>query len=182
MFCTGLDTHTHTCVVYFDQLLGDLRTQNLVETLKINRKRQIRGTPSGSRPAFACRPALRSRQKHVFFRSFFVDFSREITEKALKWTKKVEKWQKKVSTSFWVIAAPKSWSKYTKHTCTHFWLWLKLASIKFLVWNQRNNYWDWSYLITTSLWLIYNYFKYACHIHLKSCQLNNFFQLPLHRG
>ena len=32
--------------------------------------RQIWGTPSGSQPAFACRPALRSWQNHVFFRSF----------------------------------------------------------------------------------------------------------------
>ena len=32
---------------------------------------------------------------------------------ALKWTKKVEKMLKKVSISFWVRAAPKSWSKYT---------------------------------------------------------------------
>ena len=54
---------------------------------KINRKKTNSRYPSGSRPAFACRPALRSRQNHVFFvhfQTFFVDFSREITEKALK--------------------------------------------------------------------------------------------------
>ena len=45
----------------------------------------------------------------------FSDFTREITEKALKWTKKVKKKkdEKNVSTSYWVRAAPKSWSKYT---------------------------------------------------------------------
>ena len=55
--------------------------------LKSTEKRQFRGTPSGGRPAFACQPALRSRQNHfyfVHFQTFFVDFSREITEKALK--------------------------------------------------------------------------------------------------
>ena len=54
---------------------------------KSTKKRQFRGTPSGSRPAFACRPALRSRQNHIFlvhFHTFFVDFSREITDIALK--------------------------------------------------------------------------------------------------
>ena len=47
---------------------------------------------------FACRPALRSRQKPRFlahFQTFFSDFSCEITEKALKWTKKVKKRLKK---------------------------------------------------------------------------------------
>ena len=50
----------------------------------------------------------------VPFQTFFVDFRREITEKDLKWTKKVEKRLKNVLTRFWVRAAPKSWSKYTK--------------------------------------------------------------------
>ena len=45
---------------------------------------------------------------------FFSDFSREITEKALK--KYKNGWKtalNKVSTSFQVRAAPESWSKYT---------------------------------------------------------------------
>ena len=49
----------------------------------------------------------------LIFQTFFSDFSSETTVTALKWTKKVEKWLKKVTTSFWVPAAPKSWSKYT---------------------------------------------------------------------
>ena len=85
--------------------------------LKSTEKRQFRGTPSRSRPAFACRPALRSRQFYIFFRSFFVDFSREITKKGLKSTKKNKKGrktaEKNVSTSFRVLQAPESWSKYT---------------------------------------------------------------------
>ena len=54
---------------------------------KSTEKRQFWGTLSGSRPA------LRSKQNHVFFCSFsavFVDFSCEITEKCLKLTKKIE--------------------------------------------------------------------------------------------
>ena len=46
-------------------------------------------------------------------RTFFVDFSREITEKGFKRTKKVENGWKSSSTSFWVRSAPKSWLKYT---------------------------------------------------------------------
>ena len=89
---------------------------------KLTWKRQFRGTPSGTQPAFACWPALRSRQHHIFFvhfkmQMFFVDFSREITE-ALKLTKQSWKTaEKNVSTSFWVRATPKSWSKYTTKTC-----------------------------------------------------------------
>ena len=93
--------------------------QSWSTSLKSTEKRQFRGTPSGSRPAFACRPALRSRQFYVFFRSFFVDFSREITKKGLKSTKKNKKGrktaEKNVSTSFRVLQAPESWSKYTTH-------------------------------------------------------------------
>ena len=52
----------------------------------------------------------------IFFCSFFVDFSCEIPEKALKWTKNVKKWLKKnVLTSFRVLQASESWSKYTTH-------------------------------------------------------------------
>ena len=64
--------------------------------------------PAGNRPAFACWPPLRNRQKHisfVHFQTFFVDFSREITAKSLIWTKKVEK---SSLTSFWVSAATKT--------------------------------------------------------------------------
>ena len=73
-----------------------------LQTLKSTGKRQIRGTPSGSRPAFACRPALRSRQKHIFFRSFSDIFcwSQPWNHwKALKWTKKLKNGLKNVSTS-----------------------------------------------------------------------------------
>ena len=53
---------------------------------KSTQKSQFRGTPSGSQPAFACRPALKSTQqlkKHVFvhFQTFFVDFRHEINKK-----------------------------------------------------------------------------------------------------
>ena len=58
-----------------------------------------------------------SKKRHSFFvhfKTFFLDFRCEITEKGLKWTKKVENGPKKV---FWpalgVLAAPESWSKYT---------------------------------------------------------------------
>ena len=46
------------------------------------------------------------------FQTFFVDFSHEINEKTLKWTKIVIK-RNNFLTSFWVHAAPESWSKYT---------------------------------------------------------------------
>ena len=65
LFHTRYISHVHT-VVYFDQLSGACSTWKLVELLKINQKRRFWGTPSGSRPPFACRPALRSRQKHFF--------------------------------------------------------------------------------------------------------------------
>ena len=70
----------HATVVYFEQLSGACSTRKLVETwvdqlLHVN---QLWGV-----------------DKYMFFCSFFVDFSREITEKALKWTKKVEKRLKK---------------------------------------------------------------------------------------
>ena len=86
-------------VVYIDQLLGAARTRKLVKLLFsavfnfflfiLNlfqwfhgwNQRQFWCTPSGSRPA------LRSRQNHIFvvhFQTFFVDFSCEITEKGWK--------------------------------------------------------------------------------------------------
>ena len=71
-----------TSIVFFDHLLGAALTQKPVKTYKLTKndqnqsktdkteKSQFWGTPLGSRSAFACRPALRSRQKHVFFGSF----------------------------------------------------------------------------------------------------------------
>ena len=59
------------------------------------------------------RSGFKNKDLH-FFGSFYVDFSREITKKALKWTKKAEKRLKKnVLTSFQVLQLPESWSKYT---------------------------------------------------------------------
>ena len=82
--------------------------KNVWKGKKSTEKRQIRGTPSGSRPAFACRPALRSRlylEKtllfFVHFRTVFVDFRREITEKGKNWTKKLENgWKKRFRPAF----------------------------------------------------------------------------------
>ena len=70
--------------------------KNVKNIKKSTEKRQIRGITSGSRPAFACQPALRSRQNMkktcllFIYRRCFIDFSREITERGLKLTKKVE--------------------------------------------------------------------------------------------
>ena len=86
------------CVVYFDQLLGAARTQKQVETLKNNQKRQFQGTLSGSRPAFACRSALKRRQNQVFFCSFsdvFCWFQPWNHWKNFEMCKKDEKWLKK---------------------------------------------------------------------------------------
>ena len=64
---------------------------------KINQKRQIQGTPSGSRAAFACQPA-------------------EITEKGLKWIKKVKNGFKKVvQPAFGCTQHPKA-DRNTQHT------------------------------------------------------------------
>ena len=55
-------------------------------------------------------------KKHMFFvhfLRFFVDFRCEITEKGLKSTKRLKTAEISSLTSFWVCAAPKSWSKYT---------------------------------------------------------------------
>ena len=107
--------------MYFDQLLGAARNQKLVKLIlaffvkKSTDKRQIQGTPSGSRPAFTCQPALRSRQISPFFvhfQTFFVDFRCEITEKSLK---KVEKRQKKMfQPAFRGVQHPKA-GRYTQH-------------------------------------------------------------------
>ena len=82
---------------------------------KSTEKRQIWGTPSaasGSWSVFACRPALKSRQISGFFCSFsdvFIDFSREVTEKGLKWTKKFKNdWNKVVQPAFGCVQHPKA--------------------------------------------------------------------------
>ena len=64
---------------------------------KINQKRQIWGTPSGSRPAFACQPALGIAENTVFL-NIFIDFRPKFIEKRLKRRKKGWKQLKKV---FW---------------------------------------------------------------------------------
>ena len=72
--------------------------------------------PSGSRPAFASRPALRSRQNHVFlfiFRCFLLISAVKSLKKVWNEQKRLKMAEKSISTSFWVPAAPKSWSKYT---------------------------------------------------------------------
>ena len=56
---------------------------------KSTEKIQIRGTPSGSQPAFEGQPALKSdkNDKNLFFvrfQMFFLDFRPEITEKVLE--------------------------------------------------------------------------------------------------
>ena len=85
------------CVVYFDQLLGAChKTKKATETWKDTFFKVMVAnlTLVG---AYSC----------------FVDFSREITEKVLKEEKGWKRLKKNISTSFWVHAAPKSWSKYT---------------------------------------------------------------------
>ena len=71
-------------------------TKNVKKVKKSTEKRQLRGTPSGSRPVFACRPALRSRQKHIFF--FF--FRRFLLISAVKSLKKVWNKQKRMKKCF----------------------------------------------------------------------------------
>ena len=105
----------------FFSLQNGLFRQSLTKSSKKStEKRQFRGTPSGRRPAFACRPVLRSKQntkqKHFFLFFFrrFCWFQRWNHWKGFKMNKKGwKRLKKKVSTSFWVRAAPESWSKYT---------------------------------------------------------------------
>ena len=103
--------------------------KNVWKGNKSTKKRQIWGTPSESRPA------VRSRQKHVFFvhfQTFFSNFSREITEKALKWTKKVEK---RLIKGFYQLLGARSTQKLVKihnigqfsQICT---LWISNAIVK----------------------------------------------------
>ena len=79
---------------------------------KINQKRQFRVTPSGSWPAFACRPALRSQQNHVF--SFiFISFLLISAVKSLKkvWNdqKRLKNgWKKMFRPAFGCAQYPKS--------------------------------------------------------------------------
>ena len=82
------------------------------EIKKSTEKIQIWGTPSGSQPAFACQPALKSRQKWINT-VFLLIFRRFFLISGVKSLKKVENGWKSVSTSFRVRAAPKSWSKHT---------------------------------------------------------------------
>ena len=63
--------------------------------------RQIQGTPSGSRLAFACQPALKSSQKlkkldFVHYQMLTLDFRRDINKKGLILTRKDWKRLKKV--------------------------------------------------------------------------------------
>ena len=77
------------------------------------KKKRIWGTPSGCRPAFACRPAFRSGLKHSFSKVFSW-FQTKIHYKTF--IKKKNGWKqlnKSVWTSFQVRAAPESWSKNT---------------------------------------------------------------------
>ena len=102
-----------TDVVYFDQLWGACSTQKLVELLKSTKKSQIQGTPSGSRPAFACRPALRSRQniekKISVHLKMFLLISAVKSLKMFKINKKRLKTAEKSNlTSLWLVQAPKS--------------------------------------------------------------------------
>ena len=150
---------TETYVVYFYQLLGAACTRKLVKLLfssvfdlflyfspffitKSTEKRQLRGIPSGSQPAFACQPALRSRQymqKNVFcsFSNVFSRFQTWNHWKRWKINKQGWKWMKTAvksgSTSFWVRAAPESWSKHTTDFSlnTGNWnaIWLKIQGL-----------------------------------------------------
>ena len=66
---------------------------------KINCKKTNWRYPLRESTRFACQPALRSRQISPFFvhfRTFFVDFRGEITEKGLKLSTKVQNGWKKV--------------------------------------------------------------------------------------
>ena len=80
-------------------------TKKVKKVKKSTEKRQIWGTPSGSRPAFAYQPALQSRQKLkkysflFIFRCFSV-ISVVKSLKVLKWTKKVENGSKIVWPAF----------------------------------------------------------------------------------
>ena len=81
------------CVAYFDQLVEILFFSRFQQ--KSTKKRQFWGTPSASRPAFACRPALRSRQNLIFL---FI-FRRFLLISAVKSLKKVWNEQKRLKTA-----------------------------------------------------------------------------------
>ena len=111
-------------VVDFDQLLGAVCTQKLVETF--------------FQPFF---------NLFCSFQSFFSDFEAEITKNIWKWTKNVvlstpqswltykswsTPWGGTVLNNFWVRAAPKNWSKYTTHykRSTKINIWKRMEGVK----------------------------------------------------
>ena len=64
-------------------------------------KRQFWGTPSGSKPAFACRPALRSRQNQAFliiFRRFLLISGKKSLKKLWNEQKRLKTAEKKYNT------------------------------------------------------------------------------------
>ena len=113
------------CVVYFEQLWGSALTSKLVEipffklfSTKINQKRSIHGTPSLSRPVFACWPDLKSRQKWkntVFFVHFQTFFLIPVV-KGLKLTRNIENGSKKVFLPAFGCAQHPKAGQNTQHT------------------------------------------------------------------
>ena len=67
--------------------------------IKKNGKRQIQGIPSRSRPAFACRPALRSRQNLKINNFFLFIFRSFLLISGVKSLKKVKNEQKSLKTA-----------------------------------------------------------------------------------
>ena len=108
--------------------------KNVKKSIKSTEKRLFWGTPSGSRPAFACRPALRSRQNHFFFVRFLLISAVKSLKKLWNEQKCSKPAEKNVSTSFSVLQAPKSWSKYTAYALTSFlWTFEMLALILIII-------------------------------------------------
>ena len=80
--------------------------------MKLTKKRQFRGTPLGSWPAFACRPALRSRQKPFFlffFRHFCVLLGTSSTQKLVEIHNRLYKAIKNVA----------NYTYFSRHLCLH---------------------------------------------------------------
>ena len=84
--------------------------KNYSKSKKSTEKRQFWGTPSGSRPAFACRPALRSRQNHIFL-FIFRRFLLISVVKSLKKLWNEQKRLKNLSTSFNQLLGARSTQK-----------------------------------------------------------------------
>ena len=108
-------------ILVYKNYLNNPWIQNLINlnvVKKSTEKRWFRDTPSGSRPAFACRLALESSQKlkkYIYFKTFSLDFRRKITGKGLKWTKKVEnRWKKVFQLAFGYAQDPKA-GQNTQH-------------------------------------------------------------------